>query len=155
MRLIQYTPAYSQRVQKYYLTPEMQAFTGAPTEAIRLCLQDTAYHPILGLKDDELVSFFVLDEGPDKQHYTNNANAILLRSFSADARHTQKGYAKTVLALLPAFVQANFAPANQIVLAVNEKNTLAQRLYLTCGFTDTDIRRLGPKGQQMIFSLLL
>lgn len=63
MRLIQYTPAYSQRVQNYYLTPEMQAFTGVPTEAVQLYLQDAAYHPILGLKDEELVSFFYWMKG--------------------------------------------------------------------------------------------
>ncbi|MED3666451.1 GCN5 family acetyltransferase, partial [Geobacillus kaustophilus] len=39
---------------------------------------------------------------------------------------------------------------NEIVLAVNEQNLTAQRLYLTAGFIDSGRRREGKKGRQLL-----
>ncbi|MGF6952299.1 RimJ/RimL family protein N-acetyltransferase [Neobacillus sp. B4I6] len=53
---------------------------------------------------------------------------------------------------LPFFVKEHFIETNEIVLAVNLQNTVAQGLYKKCGFIDEGERRMGNKGELIIMS---
>ncbi|STY87262.1 Uncharacterised protein [Moraxella ovis] len=57
-----------------------------------------AYKAVI-LDDDlhQVVGFFVLDIGQDKYRYTDNPNAVLLRSMSINPVFQGKGYAKRAL----------------------------------------------------------
>ncbi|WNS40941.1 hypothetical protein [Paenibacillus sp. MMS20-IR301] len=57
--------------------------------------------------------------------------------------------------MLPDFVRIQYPGAEQIVLAVNERNTAARQLYLRAGFQDNGLRRSGSKGPQMILQYKL
>ena len=78
----------------------------------------------LAMKDNELVTFFVLHKNDGVKPYTNNENSILIRAFSTDFHHQGKGYAKQALKILPDFVRNNFLGINEIILAVNVKNVV-------------------------------
>lgn len=106
------------------------------------------YHSILCIDNEQLVTFFVLDNGKDKYKYTNRSDSILLRSFSTDSRHTRKGYAKECLKLLPQFIKMNYPDISEVVLGVNEKNPAAIQLYENCGFHDTFKKYYSEKSYQ-------
>ncbi|MEG0256589.1 N-acetyltransferase, partial [Vagococcus sp.] len=123
MKLIEYSDSYKTNINNYFLTEEMTYYTGIPKDCIAISEEMPSFHSILAFSDNnELVTFFVLDEGEDKTLYTDNLNSMLLRSFSTDSHHIKKGYAKEALGLLADFVRVNFPHINEIVLAVNEKN---------------------------------
>ena len=112
---------------------------------------DQFENPLSALRlfsQQKLVTFFVLDAGPQKADYTDENDALLLRSFSTDARFLRRGYAKEALRLLPNFVKTHFPATKQIVLAVNKKNSAAKKLYYSVGFVDSGEEKMGPKGPQ-------
>ena len=57
------------------------------------------------------------------------------------------------MALLQDFVKYYYPVKNEVILAVNEKNIPAQKLYEKVGFQDKGFRRMGPIGQQLILHL--
>lgn len=57
------------------------------------------------------------------------------------------------MALLQDFVIYYYPIKNEVILAVNEKNIPAQKLYEKVGFQDKGYRRMGPIGQQLILHL--
>lgn len=136
---------------KFCLPPEQEVFTALPKDVLHLCLSDRHRFPIVVLLDDVVVGFFILHYGRDIMEFIHNPNAILLRSFSINYRFQKNGYAKQTLKLVLEFIKNNFSGINQLILAVNEKNTPAQNLYLRCGYSDTSIKKIGPKGPQLIF----
>ncbi|MGR3806905.1 GNAT family N-acetyltransferase [Pasteurella testudinis] len=88
------------------------------------------------LENGVAIGFFVLDRGMEKFEYTNNQQAILLRSFSINPNYQGNGFATAALApnLIDSFIY-NLSPKyNEIVLAVNPLNQRAYQLYLRCGF---------------------
>lgn len=88
------------------------------------------------LHNKKAIGFFVLDRGAEKQEYTHNQQAILLRSFSINPQYQGMGFATAALNpnLIDSFIY-NLSPKyNEIVLAVSPLNQKAYRLYLRCGF---------------------
>lgn len=148
MELMEYREEYKEAVTNYFLTDEMTYFTGTPQENIALSQKNPQHHPILAFSQQKLVTFFVLDAGPQKADYTDENDALLLRSFSTDARFLRRGYAKEALRLLSDFVKTHFPAMKQIVLAVNKKNSAAKKLYYSVGFVDSGEEKMGPKGPQ-------
>lgn len=57
------------------------------------------------------------------------------------------------MALLQDFVIYYYPIKNEVILAVNEKNIPAQKLYEKVGFQDKGYRRMGSIGQQLILHL--
>lgn len=155
MHLVKYKAKHQKAVAQYYLTDDMLYYTGRPQDSVALSIKDDRYHSILAFDHGHLVSFFVLDEGGEKEQYWHNPNALLFRRFSTDSNHTKKGYGKKVLSLLPGYVRKNYPHIHQIVLAVEQGNTLAKGLYLSHGFIDTGVRRIGEIDEQLIFVLNL
>jgi RimJ/RimL family protein N-acetyltransferase len=152
MQLYFYDERYKNSIEQYQLSEEQLRFTGTPTECIKLSNEDPDRYSILAMNQDNLVTFFNLHKKEGVKPFSNNDRSILLRAFSTDFRHQGKGYAKNVLLQLPSFVKENFIETNEIVLAVNLQNTIAQGLYKKCGFIDEGERRMGSKGELIIMS---
>ncbi|MEY8348100.1 GNAT family N-acetyltransferase [Bacillus cereus] len=155
MQLHFYNERFKKVINQYTLTEEQLCYTGIPKECVKLSSQDSDRYSILVMKDDELVTFFVLHKNDGVKPYTDNEKSILIRAFSTDFHHQGKGYAKQTLKMLPAFIRNNFLGVNEIILAVNVKNLAAQSLYKKCGFIDKGVRRMGRKGELIIMSYCL
>ncbi|MEY2194235.1 GNAT family N-acetyltransferase [Neobacillus sp. BF23-41] len=152
MQLYFYDERYKNDIENYQLSEEQLRFTGTPTECIKLSNEDPDRYSILAMDQENLVTFFNLHKNEGVKPFSNNDRSILLRAFSTDFRHQGKGYAKNVLLQLPSFVKEHFIETNEIVLAVNLQNTVAQGLYKKCGFIDEGERRMGNKGELIIMS---
>lgn len=155
MLLQKYEDTFKELVQQYQLTDEQLRFTGLPEQPIIISRTNLFIHPILGIDGGLLTTFFVLDEKKDVALYTTNTKAILLRTFSTDHRYQGKGYAKKALQQLPHFVSENFPKANELILAVNQKNLPAQKLYERAGFQYSDKSVIGEAGPLYVMSLKL
>jgi RimJ/RimL family protein N-acetyltransferase len=155
MQLHFYDESFNHLTEQYKLTEEQLRFTGTPNECIKLSNEDLNRHSILAIDNDKLVTFFVLHRNNGVKPYSENDKSILIRSFSTDYRHQGNGYAKKALMLLPDFVKKHFSDINEIVLAVNIKNEVAQGLYKKCGYVDEGARKMGRKGELMIMSCYL
>lgn len=103
----------------------------------------------------KLVTFFDLHKNEGVKPYSHNDNAILLRALSTDIYCQGKGYAKQALMILPSFIKENFKDINEVVLAVNVKNKIAQELYKKVGFKDEGLRKMGKKGELIIMNFYL
>lgn len=155
MKLHFYQPEFAQHIETYTLTDEQLLFTGIPKDSIEFSQAEDNHYPILALDNDQMVTFFALHTFEGVEPYSKNANAILIRTFSTDFHHQRKGYAKQALALIPAFVAEHFVEINEIVLAVNIKNDVAQALYAKCGFVDNGVRTMGHRGELIVLSYYL
>ncbi|MDQ0271590.1 GNAT family N-acetyltransferase [Cytobacillus purgationiresistens] len=152
MHLSFYKPHYFAAVNNYHLTEEQLRFTGTPNDAILKSNEGSDRYPILAVEEEKLVTFFVLHRREGVKPYSNNNCAILIRAFSTDSHEQGKGYATKSLKLLPAFIMEHFLDINEIVLAVNVKNTAAQALYEKCGYIDEGVRVMGSKGELIVMS---
>ena len=145
------TPAH-QAALDYTLDDVQTQFTALPSLWFD---DDTATHRrITILQHDEPVGFFVLDSGIDRAGYSDNRNALLLRSMSVAPAHQSKGIARAALAaeVLHPLARAEFPQADEIVLGVNHANVAAIALYRTCGFADTGKTYMSLRSLQYIFS---
>ena len=152
MELLTYEKSYEKKIKDYHLSAEQLRFTGTPKECVAQSETDANRHCILALENHELVTFFVLHEKEGVKPYAENPHAMLLRAFSTDLHHQGKGYAKQALLQLPAFIKEQFPHIDQVVLAVNVKNTAAQSLYKKCGYVDEGVRKMGRKGELVIMN---
>ncbi|MFC7686556.1 GNAT family N-acetyltransferase [Ureibacillus sp. GCM10028918] len=155
MELCFYDEKYKEAIEQYQITEDQLRFTGSPMECTQLSNEDSDRYVILSIEGGNLVTYFNLHQNKGVEPYSKNPNAILLRAFSTDFRYLGKGYAKQALKLLPAFINQHFNHINEIVLAVNLKNVLAQNLYEKCGYVDEGERRMGKKGELIIMSYYL
>lgn len=152
MQLVFYDNRFKKDVEQYQITEEQLRFTGSPIDCTELSEVDLDRFAILGFEENQLVTYFNLHKNEGVKPYSENSHAILLRAFSTDNRHLGKGYAKKALNLLPFFVKEHFKEVNEIVLAVNDENLVAQSLYQKCGYIDEGERRMGRKGELIIMS---
>ncbi|EJS76417.1 GNAT family N-acetyltransferase [Bacillus cereus] len=154
IQLVPYREKYKEIIQSFTLPSEQVQFTSDPGELLEKAKSDRTKNVIVILDYNEVpVGIFALQTGERVQEFTENENALLLTSFSINYNRQKKGYAKKSLALLQEFVKRYFPIKNEVVLAVNEKNTPAQKLYEKVGFQDKGNRRMGPIGQQIIMHL--
>ncbi|MEH7389207.1 GNAT family N-acetyltransferase [Bacillus sp. JJ1474] len=152
MELHFYNDRFKDSIEQYTLSEEQLSFTGTPKECNELSNIDPERYSILGIEGEQLVTFFVLHKNEGVKPYSNNKNALLLRAFSTDFHHQGKGYARQSIKLLPEFVRSYFPEINEIILAVNLKNEVAQGLYKKNGFVDEGVRKMGRKGELIIMS---
>lgn len=155
MNLTLYTDQYKPLIENYKLTEEQLRFTCTPKESIDRSKKEDDRFNILAIEDDQLVTFFVLHRNEGVVPYSDNNHAILLRGFSTEERQQGKGFAKKALQLLPQLVKKEFPQINEIVLAVNIANIVAQSLYKKCGFVDKGVRVMGEKGELIVMSFYL
>lgn len=151
MELLTYNDAYQELIENYRLSENHLRFTRLPQVAV--ASKDPSRTHMLAMQAGELVTFFTLSRGEIAQQLAQNEQAILISSFSTDARHQGNGYAKEALQLLPMYIQSYFPDINEVVLAVNCQNNAAQGLYAGCGFFDTYERCEGRCGTVNIMKM--
>ncbi|MFJ7666467.1 GNAT family N-acetyltransferase [Lysinibacillus sp. NPDC097195] len=155
MRLKFYDKKDQASIVQYVLAEDQLRFTMAPQASIELAERDVNRHAILAMKDDRLVTFFVLHEKDGVKPYSQNEQALLIRAFSTTMQEQGKGYAKEALQLLPAFVKQYFPTINELVLGVNFSNIAAQALYKKCGFVDEGITAIGINDKLKVMTYYL
>ncbi|EOQ08502.1 MULTISPECIES: GNAT family N-acetyltransferase [Bacillus] len=155
IQLIPYDEKYKEIIDAFILPSEQIQFTAKPSDLLEKAKKDTTRNVVVILANHTPVGIFALQSGTRVAEYTDNPNALLLVAFSINYEKQGKGYAKKGLALLHDFVASYFPNKNEIVLAVNEKNITAQKLYLKVGFEDRGQRRMGPIGRQLVLYLSL
>lgn len=155
MKLELYQSDLDHLLEDYYL-PEAQAFYSAmPRMAVEMSENNSDRHPMMGIVDNRLVTFFILDEGEDVKIFSDDDRDILLRSFSTNYQDQGNGYARKALELTPDYVRENLPHIKGIVLGVNVNNIPAQKLYEKCGFIDEGNRVMGPKGEMKVMKYYL
>ncbi|MGZ4162343.1 MAG: GNAT family N-acetyltransferase, partial [Neobacillus sp.] len=118
-------------MENYFLSEEQIKFTSHPLDAITKCEDEDDPIPIMIFHNDVPAGFFVLHGWNGVQEYSDNERALLLRAYSIDSKYQGKGIAKESLRLLPSFISEHFINKNEIILAVNHKNFVAQYVYTT------------------------
>ncbi|GIO27529.1 GNAT family N-acetyltransferase [Ornithinibacillus bavariensis] len=145
-----YSDKYRSRLCDYHLTKEQSRYASVPSEVLETCKEDDSKYPVIILYNGEPAGFFVLHGWEGVQTYSDNRDAILLRSYSVNSRFQGKGIAKQSLHALGSFVKQHFPKKTEIILAVNHQNTIAQHVYKRSGFIDKGVRKMGPKGELYI-----
>lgn len=141
-------------IEQYVLTDDQLLYTASPREALK-DMNEQRY-PILAFnEEEELVSFFVLELGEAPQKFLGNEKSILFRSFSTDARYMGKGFGKSILKKMPEYIRQHYPQTKEIVLAVNEDNTQAQKLYFNTGYVDNGKRMMGHRAPLIILEYSL
>lgn len=148
-----YKQEYRAQLEDYDLPEEQTKYTALPLDAVLTCEQTTERYPVVILYNGEPAGFFVLHGWNGVKEYSDNKNAILLRAYSVHYSFQGKGIAKKSLQLLPPFVKKHFIGKNEIILAVNYNNQIAQQVYLKSGFVDKGVRVMGPKGELFIYHM--
>ncbi len=139
-------------LKAFKLPEEQEQFTTLPIEMLEITHE---WHPIVILSKNELVGFFVMHSSARVKEYTENPNSMLLTALTINYAQQGKGYAKKGMELLKGFVNQEFPECNEIVLAVNKRNIPAQKLYEKAGYKDTNRRKMGQLGEQLILRLSL
>ncbi|WP_423410209.1 GNAT family N-acetyltransferase [Heyndrickxia sp. MSNUG] len=150
-----FKPEYTALLEDYDLHDSQKKYTAMPLEALIMCKMDRERHPVVIFYGNELAGFFVLHGREGAKEFSDNKDAILLRAYSVNATFQGKGIAKKSMSLLPSFVRKHFPTKNEIILAVNHANEIAQKVYLNGGFIDKGIRALGREGEMFILHLNL
>jgi RimJ/RimL family protein N-acetyltransferase len=112
--------------------------------------EDFFAYPITIFHDEKVAGFFVLDFGEDKFDLTENPDSVLLRSLSVNPVFQGKGIGKSAMIEVDHFIKEHFSDCNEIVLAVNEQNTLAFQLYSKTGYIFDGKTRMGRSGPQYL-----
>ncbi|MBC1501289.1 GNAT family N-acetyltransferase [Listeria weihenstephanensis] len=153
LTLQSYTKEAQQAIQNYTLTDD--TFCAHPLELLAKAAEKASYHCILMYDQDQLVGFFVLDNGEDVKIYTEAPDTLLLRGYSIDSTKQGKGYGTRSLSQLSDYVKHHFPTIKTVVLAVNKRNIPAQKLYLKSGFIQTNRTIMGPRGEQFVYELAM
>lgn len=146
-----YKEKYKAKLTDYHLSEEQSKYASEPLKAILKCEEDKTRYPIVILYNREPAGFFVLQGWEGVKAYSDNKEAILIRSFSVNNTFQGKGIAKKSLIILDSFLKKHFPSKNEIILAVNHKNIIAQHVYKSVGFIDKGERVMGSKGELFIF----
>ncbi|WP_026697161.1 GNAT family N-acetyltransferase [Alkalicoccus chagannorensis] len=147
-----YEEADAPLLADYALPKEQQRYASLPLQAIRDAEEIPGRYPVLIRSGGQAAGFFLLDRWPGTKAYTDDREALLLRSYSIQTRYQGMGMAGASLAELPAFVRAHFPACTKVLLAVNEQNTAAQRVYERGGFVRTGETRMGRKGMLVLMA---
>lgn len=145
-----YEPGYYEHLKNFTLPEEQERFTAKPVDMLEASAER---FPIVIVSGVEPVGFFVLHSSARVNEYTDNPKAMLLTAFSIDYTQQGKGLAQKGMLGVRDFLKEEFPWCNEIILAVNHKNIPAQNLYKKVGYKDTRRRKLGPIGEQFIYSL--
>ncbi|SDJ78105.1 GNAT family N-acetyltransferase [Sediminibacillus albus] len=152
--LKKYQPAYMEQLKAFELPVEQAQFTAFPIDLLQT-IEDEQHPVVVILADQEPVGFFMLHTSARVAEYTDNPHAMLLTALSITYAQQGKGYAKQGMNQLASFAAKEYPAVNEIVLAVNKRNISAQKLYQAVGFQDSGRRKMGRKGEQLVFSLPL
>ncbi|WP_423418642.1 GNAT family N-acetyltransferase [Fictibacillus nanhaiensis] len=155
MKIRMYESKDFQAAMEYCLPPEQSLFTSMPDEVLETFQSDIFNQPFVIYSDQQLVGWFALYTDQSGNMYTTNRQAILLKSFSIDARFQKRGLALDSLRLLPKIVKQQYKDKNEILLTVHETNDAAISLYRKAGFLHKGENHNGEFGIEMIFRMSL
>ena len=147
-----YEEKYRHELKEYRLSGEQLYYTSMPLDALEVCLAEEDRYPIVILKDGVVAGFFVLHGWDGVKEYSENKEAILMRAYSIQHSYQGQGIGRHSMEQLIPFVKKRFPDKQEVILAVNVKNTRAQYVYHKAGFDDTGRRVWGRKGELIIFS---
>ncbi|UPK45529.1 GNAT family N-acetyltransferase [Paenibacillus pabuli] len=148
--LAPYHDKYNQDLANFSLSDEQVQFTAMPVEVMEEALQNPNKYPVVILNDDTPVGFFILHKNSEYVEERDSSRKILVRALSITLEHQGNGYALDAMKALPGLVKQLDPKVDEIILAVNEGNIAAQKLYLKAGFLDMGERKMGIKGLQLM-----
>jgi len=136
----------------YILDEKQRQYTSTAAQALERIEEraDNLAFPVSIFEDEILAGFLVLDFGTDKFDITNNPNSVLLRSLSINPEFQGKGIGKSTMLAIDQFIKKHFSTCDEIVLAVNQNNTLAYEIYLKTGYFYEGKMRDGRSGPQYL-----
>lgn len=138
-----------------YVLDEAQClYTSTAEQALERIKErgDILAFPVTIFNDGIVVGFLVLDFGADKFDITDNSDSVLLRSLSINPALQGKGIGKSVMVIVDEFIKDHFESCDEIVLAVNQNNTIAYEIYLKTGYLFDGKVREGRSGSQFLMS---
>ncbi|MBT2680200.1 GNAT family N-acetyltransferase [Bacillus sp. ISL-35] len=150
-----YNNEFKSCLLNYTLLDEQRRFTALPAEALEKCEEEPDRHPVVILYEEQPAGFFVLHGKEGVKTYSENQNAMLLRAYSINLPYQGKGIASESIKLLKQFAKEHFPLVNEIILAVNHSNIMAQNVYKKGGFIDQGKRAMGREGEMFIYHLQL
>lgn len=154
VRLVPYQTIHFDELNSFQLDETQAKFTASFYENIinRKIESIPGKFPVTILYDEIPVGFFILDDSQEKIIFTEDENAVLLRSLSLNPNYQGKGIGKDALILIDDYVRNQFPHLTQIILAVNTKNNHAYKLYIKVGYQNTGRTFDGSIGPQYILS---
>ncbi|MEH6941051.1 GNAT family N-acetyltransferase [Bacillus sp. JJ722] len=150
-----YEEKYKEMICNYQLDETQKTFTTLPCEALIACENDASSFPIVILKDDQPVGFFVLQVGETISHLTEVDDMMLIRSVSINPSYQGFGYAQDAMKILPEFVKGYYPNIMELFLIVNFKNTRAEHVYIKTGYVDRGNRIQDASGLKKILHFVL
>ncbi|MCR6110753.1 GNAT family N-acetyltransferase [Bacillus sp. A301a_S52] len=151
VQLVHYQTSFYSQLSRFSLSENQLAFTSLPIKLLANLTTDQL--PVVITYEEKPAGFFLLNNGLRVNEYTSKRGGVLLTSLSIDTVYQGMGIASEAIKQLPLFISGHFHQCKEVVLAVNMRNTPAQKLYIKAGFEDTGRRKMGPIGEQMIMSL--
>lgn len=138
----------------YALDETQLQYTSSAADALkRIADRNTGLEfPVTVFNSDVPAGFFTLDFGEDKTELTSHPDSVLLRSLSIHPEMQGKGIGKSAMIEADGFVREHFKNCREIVLAVNQNNVSAYRLYEKVGYRYTGKTRMGRSGPQYLMS---
>lgn len=138
----------------YVLDEAQSLYTSTAEQALERIKErgDNLAFPVSIFDDKVLVGFLVLDFGADKFDITDNSDSVLLRSLSINPAFQGKGIGKSVMVVIDKFIKDHFESCDEIVLAVNQNNTIAYEIYLKTGYLFDGKVREGRSGPQFLMA---
>lgn len=134
------------------LAPEQSDFVGPIAEMVQEIDPQIDFHVIRA--GDEVVGFFKIDRGMDRNDFAHPAE-LGLRGLLVGAQYQGLGYGSAAFAALPRYL-AGIYDSDSAVLTVNCRNTLAHHVYLRAGWVDDGELFLGGRaGPQHVLRLAL
>lgn len=146
-----YQPEHLPHLLAFELPEEQQVFTSSPVQVLARVKGDANRQPVTILDGDVPVGFLLLCVGEHRDKYLQEADpaAVALTALSIDPARQGQGVGFTAMRLLPGFVQGRYPGAKRLILAVNQRNPVALRLYARAGFVISHARD-GPAGPQWV-----
>lgn len=149
-------PDHHPALTAWTLPPEQLAFTSLPRQLLPKLARQTERFPVTVLDEGRPIGFFLLAAGEHRDKYLPEPDpvALALTSLSIDPACQGRGIGLAAMQAVPGFVQRHFPDTRRIVLAVNQRNHTALRLYARAGFVISHTRE-GPVGPQWVMELPL
>jgi len=111
IELVHFSEEYVDILNDFDLPEEQSQFTSLPKEVF---IEMVGQYPIVILRDNVPVGFFVLHTTERVKEYSNNPNAMLLTALSIDHKQQGNGYAKKGMLALPEFIKRKFKEGGKI-----------------------------------------
>ena len=145
------TRADADLFRHYQLTDDDRRFTAHPRDTLDDFSVDPDRRHYAVLLEEKPIGFFTLHAGPTITSFAYSDRSVLFRAFSIDHREQGKGYGKQAMQCALETARKDFPEATEMVLAVNNGNHKAQRLYERLGYKDQGRSRMGPHGPQILY----